>query len=179
MEEDDTGKTLREHLAPLRRHKGQILAVTAVLTAVAAVVAIALPPVYRSTATIRVQEQEVPPDLVRSTITSFADERIQVISQQVMTRAMLLQLVDKYGLYEKYRRRESNDEILERMRRDIKLTTVNADVSDRTSGRRVNATIAFTISYDSPRADRALAVASELAALYLAENVKVREHSVA
>src|SRR5437773_12524571 len=154
MEEDDTGKTLREHLAPLRRHKGQILAVTAGLTAVAAVVAIALPPVYRSTATIRVQEQEVPPDLVRSTITSFADERIQVISQQVMTRAMLLQLVDKYGLYEKYRPRSTNEEILDRMRKDIKLTTVNADVWDRRTGRRVKAVIAFTTSCVSLTADQ-------------------------
>src|SRR5207247_4518350 len=123
LEEFESTKTLGEYLAVLRRRKFEIVAVAMVVAAIASVVAIALPPVYRSTATIRVQEQEVPPDLVRSTITSFADERIQVISQQVMTRAMLLQLVDKYGLYEKYRRRESNDEILERMRRDIKLTT--------------------------------------------------------
>ncbi len=136
-------------------------------------------PVYRSTATILVQEQEIPPDLVRSTITSFADERIQVISQQVMTRAVLLQLVEKYGLYEKYRQRATNEEILERMRKDIKLTTVNADISDRSSGRRVNATIAFTISYDSPQPDRAQKVASELASLYLDENLKVRQQSVA
>ncbi len=138
-----------------------------------------MPAVYRSTATILVQEQEIPPDLVRSTITSFADERIQVISQQVMTRTVLLQLVEKYGLYEKYRLRATNEEILDRMRKDIKLTTVNADISDRSSGRRVNATIAFTISYDSPIPDRAQKVASELASLYLDENLKVRQQSVA
>jgi polysaccharide biosynthesis transport protein len=179
MEEVESEKTVGEYLAALRRHKFQIFAVTAVLAAVAGVVAIALPAVYRSTATILVQEQEIPPDLVRSTITSFADERIQVISQQVMTRAVLLQLVDKYGLYEKSRQRATNDEILERMRKDIKLTTVNADISDRSSGRRVNATIAFTISYDSPQPDRAQKIAQELASLYLDENLKAREHSVA
>src|SRR5450631_4136267 len=141
MEDEESSKTLGEYLAVVRRRKGQIFAVT-----VALAVAIGLPPVYRSTATILVQEQEVPPELVRSTITTFADERIQVISQQVMTRAVLLRLVDKYGLYETYRPRATNEEILERMRKDIKLTTVNADVSDRSSGRRVNATIAFTIS---------------------------------
>ena len=99
----DGDKTPGEYLSALRRRKGQILAVTALVAAIAVVIAIALPAVYRSTATILVQEQEMPPDLVRSTITSFADERIQVISQQVMTRAVLLGLVDKYGLYEKYR----------------------------------------------------------------------------
>ena len=92
---------------------------------------------------------------------------------------MLLQLVEKYGLYEKYRQRATNDEILAQMRKDIKLTTVNADISDRSSGRRVNATIAFTISYDSPQADRAQMVANELASLYLNENLKARQQSVA
>jgi uncharacterized protein involved in exopolysaccharide biosynthesis len=65
------------------------------------------------------------------------------------------------------------------MRKDIRLTTVNADISDRSSGRRINATIAFTISYDSPRADQAYKVAEELASLYLAENLRARQQSVA
>jgi succinoglycan biosynthesis transport protein ExoP len=179
MEEDENSKTFAESLAVLRRYKGQILAVTALLAAVGCVLAIALPPVYRSTATVLVQEQEVPPDLVRSTITSFADERIQVISEQVMTRAVMLRLVDKYGLYERYRGRASDDEIVDRMHKDIKLTTVNADISDRSNGRRVNATIAFTISYDSPQADQAQKVATELASLYLEENLRARQQSVA
>src|SRR5512134_3982749 len=119
--DEEGSKDIREYLAILRRHAVQIIAVTAVFGAVAVAVAAGLPPVYRSTATILVQEQEIPPDLVRSTITSFADERIQVISQQVMTRAVLLQLVEKHGLYEKYRRRVADDEIVERMRKDISL----------------------------------------------------------
>ena len=136
-------------------------------------------PVFRSSATILVQEQEVPPDLVRSTITSFADERIQVISQQVMTRVVLLQLVDRYQLYQKYRGRATDDEIVDRMRGDIRLSTINADITDRSSGRRVNATIAFKISYDAPDPERAQQVANELVSLYLNENVKARQQSVA
>lgn len=178
-DEIQASKSLGEYLAILRRYKGQILIVTAVVATAAGVAALSLPPVYRSTATILVQEQEIPPELVRSTITSFADERIQVISQQVMTRGVLLKLVDKYSLYEKYRQRATTDELLERMRKNIKFTTVNADISDRSSGRRVNATIAFRISYDSPQPDRAQQLVTELASLYLNENVKVREQSVA
>ena len=177
--EEEGSTDLREYLAILRRHIVQIIAVTTVFAAVAIAVAVGLPPVYRSTATILVQEQEIPPDLVRSTITSFADERIQVISQQVMTRAVLLDLVDKYGLYEKYRGRKSKEDIVELMRRDIKLTTVDANVSDRSSGRRVNATIAFDLSYDSPYPDRAQKVVNELVSLYLQENAKARQQSAA
>jgi uncharacterized protein involved in exopolysaccharide biosynthesis len=178
-EEAESGKDFREYLALLRRRMGQILAVAATLAAITVAVAIALPPVYRSSATILVQEQEIPPDLVRSTVTSFADERIQVISQQVMTRAVLLELADKYGLYEKYRERGMTEEIVERMRRDIRLSTIDAAVSDRSSGRRANTTIAFRISYDAPDPERAQKVVKDLVALYLDENVKARQQSVA
>jgi len=53
------------------------------------VLAVALPSVYRSIATILIEEQEIPTDLVRSTVTTFADQRIQVITQRIMTRANL------------------------------------------------------------------------------------------
>jgi uncharacterized protein involved in exopolysaccharide biosynthesis len=178
-DEPETGTDFRQYLALLRRRMGQILAVAAVLAGCTIMVAMVLPEVYRSSATILVQEQEIPPDLVRSTVTSFADERIQVISQQVMTRAILLQLADKYGLYEKYRERAMNEEIVERMRRDIKLSTIDAAISDRGSGRRVNATIAFRISYDAPDPHRAQKVVHDLVSLYLDENVKARQQSVA
>jgi len=178
MDDVESSPTTGEYLSIIRRRKVQILAAAAIVAAVGLVVAISLPPVYRSSATVLVQEQEVPPDLVRSTITSFADERIQVISQQVMTRAVLLQLAEKYGLYEKYRERATNDEVVALMHKNISLTTVNADISDRSSGRRVNATIAFKISFDSAQADSAQKVAAELADLYLAENAKVRQQSV-
>ncbi len=177
--EEETGITGQEVLAALRRRKGEILTTVIVIASLSAIVAIAFPATYRSAATILVQEQEVPPDLVRSTITSFADERIQVISQQVMTRTVLLQLVDKYGLYEKYRGRISDEDILDRMHKDIKLSTINADVSDRSTGRRVNATIAFKISYDAPEPGQAQKVVNELASLYLDQNVKARQQSVA
>ena len=67
----------------------------AVIFVLAALLAALLPPSYRSSATILIQEQEIPQELVRSTITSFADERIQVISQEVLARSVLLELIGK------------------------------------------------------------------------------------
>ena len=128
------GKTMGDYLGILRRRRALMLAVFVVLFVIAAVVAMVLPPVYRSTATILIKEQEIPQEFVRSTVTSFADERIQVISQQVMTRSTLLDLVDKYGLYGKARQSETSEEILDRMRRDIKLTPISAEVTDRRTG---------------------------------------------
>jgi uncharacterized protein involved in exopolysaccharide biosynthesis len=149
------------------------------LMVIASIVAATLPPVYRSTATILIKEQEIPQELVRSTVTSVADERIQVISQQVMTRATLLDMVDKYGLYGKARQRETSEEIIDRMRRDIKLTPISADVTDRRSGSQVRSTIAFSLSYDSEVAANAQKIANELTTLFLNENVKNRQQKAA
>lgn len=181
MEEEgyEGGKTLGEYLAGLRRHRLLVLGVAAPIAAVALVAALLLPATYRSSATILVQEQAVPPDLVRSTITSFADERIQVIGQQVMTRQVLLGLIERYGLYRKERKRLTTQEVLDRMRRDMVVVPVDASVSDRLSGQRVNTTIAFRISYDAPEPEVAQKVVQELVGLYLNENVKVRQESLA
>lgn len=145
-----------------------------VIVAISSAVALLLPPAYRSTATILIEEQEIPSDLVRTTISSFADQRIQVISQQVMTRSTLMQIVEKYDLYPKLRKRETTEEILERMRKDIKLDLVTADVGGR-GGSRSNAAIAFTLSYDSESPEKAQKVANELVTLYLNENLKNRQ----
>jgi len=178
MEQEGT-RGVREYLAILRRYALQIIAVTAMVAAVAIAVANGLPPLYRATATVLVREQEIAPEVVRTTIQSYADERIQVISQQVMTRAVLAKLIDKHGLYERYRERESEAALADRMRKDIKLVTVDANMSDRSSGRRVNATIAFQVSYDAPSPEQAQEVVSELASLYLEQNEKARQQSAA
>jgi len=147
-----------------------MLLTAGVLMAIAFAVALTWPPEFRSTATILVEEQEIPQDLVRSTVTSYADQRIQVIGQQVMTRANLLQIIDKYNIYEKRRKTQTNEEILERMRKDVKIDVVSADVA---GGRR--ATIAFTLSYSGENPERTQRVANELVTLYLNENLKIRQ----
>jgi uncharacterized protein involved in exopolysaccharide biosynthesis len=137
------------------------------------------PPTYRSTATILIEEQAIPSDLVRSTITTYAWQRIQTISQRVMTRANLLEIVDKHKLYQGKRAFETNEEITARMRDDIKLEPVSAEVIDPRSGRPTAATIAFTLSFDGENPAVTQRVASELTTLYLNENIKSRTEKVA
>lgn len=176
---EDEGRSLAETLAVFRRRRWLMAGVFAALLAVGVAVALLLPAVYRSTATILIKEQEIPQEFVRSTVTSFADERIQVISQQVMTRATLLDLVERYQLYASARQRETSEEIIERMRRDIKLTPISAEVTDRRTGAPGKATIAFTLSYDSEVPASAQKIANELTTLFLNENVKNRQQKAA
>jgi uncharacterized protein involved in exopolysaccharide biosynthesis len=170
---DESGLSPDEVIAMVRRRIGRLLLVAVALLPLAAAVALLWPPMYRSTATILVEEQEIPRDLVRSTVTSFADERIQIISQQIMTRGTLVPIIEKYDLYPRERRHLSNEEILERMRQDIKLSTVNADLGGR-AAQRGSSTIAFKLSYDNETPAKAQKVANELVTLYLNENLRTR-----
>src|SRR5262252_3092838 len=171
---EEQALSVRDILAAVRRRALLAVAVSAALLALAVPAAMLWPPVYRSSATILIEEQEIPRDLVRSTVTSYADERIQVIGQQVMSRGSLMQLIEKFNLYTRERRYTTNEEILEKMRRDIKVQTVSADITDPRSGMRTAATIAFKLSFDNREPATAQKVANELVTMYLNENLKTR-----
>ncbi len=178
MMEEQT-KDLRDYLDAFRRRRTSILITGVCIFVISVLVAMLWPPTYRSTATILIEEQEVPPDLIRSTITSYATQRIQTISQTVMTRANLMQIIEKYDLYHNKRRLETTEEIQERMRKDVNVEMINADVIDPRSGRPTPATIAFTLSYDGEVAEVTQKVASELTTLFLNENLKNRTEKAA
>jgi succinoglycan biosynthesis transport protein ExoP len=141
--------------------------------------AVLWPASYRSTGTILIEQQELPSDLVQSTITSYADQRIQVISQRVMTTDNLLHIIDRYSLYPKLRRNEPREVLLAKMRKDISFQMISADVMDPRQGRATKANIAFSLSYESGSPETAARVANELVSLYLDENVKSRKQQSA
>src|SRR5260370_6085999 len=91
-----------------------------------------------------------------------------------MTTQNLLALIDRYQLYPDVRQKEPREVLLKKMRDDIGMHMVCADVITPRSGRPTQATIAFTVSYQNTSADLALKVANELATLYLNENLTSR-----
>jgi succinoglycan biosynthesis transport protein ExoP len=165
---------MREKLLSYWRRRRTFAIVAAVAAAATVLLAVFLPSTYRSTATILIEQQEIPQDLVRSVITSFADQRVQVISQRVMTTQNLLALVDRYDLYPDIRRKEPREVLLEKLRGDIAMHMISADVIDPRSGRPTQATIAFSVSYQSRSPDLALKMANDLTSLYLNENLTSR-----
>ena len=174
---DDKKKDFREYLDLFHRRKVQILVPMAALFVLGVLAAFLLPPSYRSTATILIEEQEVPPDLVRSTVTSYADQRIETIKHQVMTRSNLWKIVEQYGLYSSQRRRDTTEEVLEQFVNDIKIEVISAEVVDHRTGQPTHATIAFTLAYDGETPQLAQKVANELTSLFLSENLKTRERN--
>jgi uncharacterized protein involved in exopolysaccharide biosynthesis len=168
-------KDLYDYLALLRRRKTLILMVAASLLAASAALAFLLPAVYRSTATILIEEQEIPPDLVRSAIATYADQRIETIKQQVLSRSTLWKIVEQHDLYKSLRKRNPPEEILARFVKDIQIDVMNVKVIDKRTQNPTQATIAFTLAYDGESAELAQKVANELTSLFLGENLKTRE----
>ncbi len=160
---------LKDYLAALRRRALPAGIVFALVFAVAAIFAVTLPPTYRATGTILVESQQIPDDLIRSTVTSFADERIMVIKQRVMTQSNLRNIIDKYNLFAQQRVSTPASEIMDMMRSRIGIELISADVV----GNR-KTTIAFKVSYDDAQSDVAYKVANELLTLFLDENVRTR-----
>jgi succinoglycan biosynthesis transport protein ExoP len=167
-------QTLADRWATVTRRAKPAVWVGLAVLVIAVAATFLWPPSYRSTGTILIEQQELPADLVQSTITSFADQRIQVISERVMTTDNLLRIIQNYNLYSKLRQSEPREELLAQMRKDIHFAMISADVMDPRQGRATKANIAFSVSYDSPSPQTAARVANELVSLYLDENVRSR-----
>lgn len=160
----------------IKRRRKYFLAPFGLILSISIVLAVILPPLYRSTATILIEEQEIPPDLVRSTVTTFADQRIKIISQRIITRPVLTEIIKKYDLYPDARKKNSEERILEKMRDSLKIDTISADVGGR-NGSQAQATIAFTLSFEDNNPELAQKVANELTSVFLKENIKTRTES--
>ncbi len=162
----------------IRRQKNIFITVFLLVWFVAIALALILPPVYRAETTILIEEQQIPQEFVRTTITSYVEERLQVITQQIMSRPRLEEIIKRFSLYPKMKKNHTREEIIDRLRKDISLKTVSADVVDRRTGRPSTATIAFNLSYEGANPSTVAKVTNRLASLYLEENLRQREKRV-
>jgi len=163
-----------DYLDAFKRRRSRILIIAVVVFIMGALAALLWPATYKSSATILIKEQDIPPELVQSTVTSFAAQRIQAISQRVMARPNLLEIIKKYSLYADDAALLTTEEIIDNMRDDIKLDLIDADVVDPRTGRPTSATIAFSLSFSGENPGQVQKVANELTSLFLKENIKER-----
>lgn len=136
--------------------------------------AFGLPSVYESTGTILIEQQNIPDDLVQSTITSYADERIQVISQRVMSTDNLAGLVQRHELYGYGQDDESIVAKVTELKDAIVIEPISADVFNQSSGRPGQATIAFMVTVRNKTPEVARDLATEVTDLFLEENKRSR-----
>jgi succinoglycan biosynthesis transport protein ExoP len=171
---EEAPKSIQDYVDFIKRRKWHILIPLGSISTIFVITALVLPPIYRSTSTILIEQQQIPTDFVKSTVTGYVDERLQAITQQMMSRTKLLEIINQFNLYADLRDKLTTEEIIEEMREDIALETISSEVVGET-GRPITATIAFTLSYEGKDPTIVQRVANVLASLYLEENLKNRE----
>lgn len=168
-------KTVRDYLDIVKRRRWAIVLPVCAVFFLAFIVTLVLPRIYRSTSTILIEEQDIPPEYVKTTVTGYAEQRLQAISQRVMSSQNLSGVINRFHLYPDLKKKLTNDEIIEIMRKDIQFAAISVDVVDRgRGGSPTPMTIAFTLSYDGRSPQMVQQVANVLASLYLEENLKTR-----
>ena len=141
--------------------KWQIL-VPFVIIAAATIVGVRfLPNRYLSETFILVVPQRVPETYVRSTVTTRIEDRVQTITQQILSRTRLERIVQDFNLYPEKRRVLPTEDIVDQMRNDIDVQTVKGD--------------AFRLRYTSDNPLTAMRVVERLGSLFIEENLRDRE----
>lgn len=169
---NEENKTFADYLDAMKRRYPAIVLTFVAIFLPGVYATYSIDPMYRSTATILVQQQSISQDFAQTTVTGYTDEQIQETRQRVMSSTNLQSLVDKHGLYpDADPNGVSATELLEA---NTSFEPYIAEVVNERTGRTMLATISFDVSFDYPDAVTAQAVAADLAELYLRENVNNR-----
>ncbi|PYR15616.1 MAG: hypothetical protein DMF94_31445 [Acidobacteria bacterium] len=151
----------RDLLAIARRRKWLILLPALTISIGVGIWSRMLPDQYRSDTLILVVPQRVPESYVKSTVTAKIEDRLQSITQQILSRTRLERIIQDFNLYAEKRKTGIMEDIVERMRKDIEVQIVKGD--------------AFRVSFIADDARTSMKVTERLASLFIEENLRDRE----
>jgi uncharacterized protein involved in exopolysaccharide biosynthesis len=177
---EEESRTFADYLDALkRRRRPAILLATGIL--VAGLLGIFLwPNAYTSSAVILIEDPEVPPGLVPTTVTTFAARQVQYINQRVMTRTNLANIIEKFDLFPEERKYLPTLLLVPDVEKAMKIDIIDVQQGQQQRGpQQQNTTIAFRLAFEHESPQTARQVANELVSLYLAENVRARTEQTA
>jgi protein tyrosine kinase modulator len=165
LEEKSEGIDVQYYVAIVRRRHLQFLIPVFLGWAVVWGASWIVPPRYQSTTLILVEHPTMPKDYVTPNVDDDVQDRLQSITQQILSRTRLLRIIDQLDLYADASR-PSGDHKVDRMRKDIAIELVRDARNEIT---------AFNVSYSSRDPHLAQKVTSELTNLFINENLEVRQ----
>lgn len=120
-----------------------------------------LPQLYKSETLIQVIPPQIPESIVKSTVSATLEERLPAISEQIMSRSRLERIIADFDLYPSDRAQSVMEDVIAKMRRDIKGPTLVGKES-------------FQLSYVNSNPKISQQVTDRLASLYIEENLRNR-----
>src|SRR5579871_1348950 len=135
--------------------------------AISMAVLFSLPKVYTADALIVVQSQKIPENFVAPTVQTNLEARLDELKQQVLSRERLWSLIQELNLYPELRKKRTQAEVLEVMRKDISIGLERGWSANRPG--------AFRVSYRAYSPKIAADVANRIGEFFSTENLRERE----
>ena len=170
-DESTRGSGLAGLLEVARRRRGLALLPFLFVITAAASLAFFLPSLWTARALILVNRPQIPETYVRSSVNSDLEARLLTLGQQVLSPPRLQKIIAKHDLYRAERATATPDEVVDKMRRDIQIQLQD----DRDPRRAEPRTLVFSVAYRATDPVVAADVTNTLAALFIAENSRLRE----
>jgi succinoglycan biosynthesis transport protein ExoP len=169
MDEQLDGKSLsiKDYVDIIVRRRWFFMAPMFTLGLLGLVGALLWPPRYRSEALILVEQQKIPERYVTPNVVGDLQERLQSMTQQILSRTRLQRLIEQLRLYPDLRARKTMDDVVDRMRKDIEVEPIRG-------GKGAGEITAFRISYATRSPSLAQQVTNELTSLFIEENLQAR-----
>jgi len=165
-ESSSEGLDLQHYLGVVRRRHLQFLIPLFIGWAVVWGASWVLPPKYQSSTLILVEQPTMPKDYVTPNVNDDLQDRLQSITQQILSRTRLLHIIEQLDPYGSERKKQSPDQQVERMRKDVEIELVR-DAHNQIT--------AFNVYYTSRNPKIAQQVTSEITNLFINENLEVRQ----
>ena len=167
-ETQDLKQSLTQLFGLAQRRRRWILSTFCFVTLATILVSFVMPAQYKSEATILVEQQQVPETYVKPTSTTNLLQTLQSMTQDILSRTRLLQIIDEFNLYSSERKRLGPDELVALMKKNIEIEPLGENQDRRSAN-------AFRISFIAGNRSIAQAVVSRLTSLFIVENLKTRE----
>jgi len=163
------GLTLKDYVAMLRRRWLLIAALTVTVTGLALGAVHFLPKRYTSQTTVLVEQPTVPVDYVKTVVSEDINQRLASMQQQILSRSRLEPVIEKFGLYRTGGAQVSMEEQVERIRKTITITPLEAMAESR-SQRLPGFMIAVTM--DDPKL--AQQICTTITSMFMEQNIQLR-----
>jgi uncharacterized protein involved in exopolysaccharide biosynthesis len=166
---------MQDYLDVFKRRKFYFIIPCIVVFSVAAALAFTLPGAYKATATIAIESQLVSENLVHSNVSGYIEERLEMLSQQVLSDKNLLEVIESLALPTDLKEENTTQSLVAEMRANIEIESISTDVQSERHARMMPLTTSFTVSFEGREPEKLADVANHLAALFLEENTRNRE----
>jgi polysaccharide chain length determinant protein (PEP-CTERM system associated) len=150
------------------RRRWWVLLPATVIALGAGAASLLLPNRYQSEATILVEHQQVPERYVAANTTSDITELLMGMTDAILSRTQLLEIINEFGLYRDEQKRMDPGQLVHLMRGNIKIEPLKSDTDTKDL-------YAFKVAFTGADARTAQAVTNKLTTLFIQENLKSRE----